>query len=79
MKDATREEVIDWCIEHKIDFVKGKYPPPKGWGWYRNDVPAMTLCSVFTIPEEDIDSIDVFLTYAARNLTDEAKKALFDN
>jgi len=66
MKDATREEVIDWCINNKVDFTKPLFPPPEGWMWFDTGVPAQGLTAIFTNGEyEDIESIDVFFKVAA--------------
>lgn len=67
MSDATRQEVIQWCIDNKVNFVDGHYPPPEGWGWYKNkDSDVMSLCAVFTNTEdEDVDQVDVLFTVAA--------------
>ena len=65
--DATREQVLDWCIDNKIDFSKPIFPPPEGWMWGEADVPAMLLTTVFTFSEdEDIESIDVLLAVCAK-------------
>jgi len=68
MTDATREEVIKWCIDNKINFTKPIFPPPEGWGWYDNEGSNVkSLCAVFTNTEEDdVDDFDVLLTVAAK-------------
>lgn len=59
MADATRDEVIQWCADNKVDFNKPKFPPPEGWMWADTGVPAKVLTTIFTNTEdEDIVSID---------------------
>lgn len=58
-RDATREEVIDWCKEQKADFVNPVYPPPSGWMWAENSGNGLVLTAIFTNTEDaDID-IDI--------------------
>ena len=58
--DATREEVMDWCIKNKIDFTKPLFPPPNGWLWGDTEVPAKVLTAIFTNTEDaDIESVDI--------------------
>ena len=67
MKDATREEVIQWCTDNKVDFTKPLFPPPSGWSWGETGVPALKLTTIFTITDQDdIESIDVFFKVAAK-------------
>jgi hypothetical protein len=67
MTDATREEVIDWCIENKVNFAKPISPPPEGWMWADiQGYPEKELVAIFTNTEDDdVSSIDVLLAIAA--------------
>lgn len=31
MADLTRDQAIEWCVDHKADFVTPVFPPPDGW------------------------------------------------
>ena len=65
--DATRDEAIEWCIVHRVDFTQPLFPPPKGWMWFDTGVPAKGLTAIFTNPEdEDIESVDVLMQVAAK-------------
>jgi len=68
MKDASREEAIEWCICNRVDFTKPKFPPPAGWMWAENEgVAVNTLTAIFTNTEdEDIDEVDLLFKLAAR-------------
>ena len=65
--DASREQVIQWCIDNKVDFAKPIFPPPDGWGWYDNEgAEVKTLSAVFTNTEDaDIEWYDVLLSRAS--------------
>ena len=66
MRDKTRDEAIDWCIENKVDFKNPLFPPPEGWMWFETGVPAQGLTAIFTNTEdEDIESVDVLLRVAS--------------
>jgi len=68
MKDATRNEVIEWCVDNKVDFSDPIFPPPNGWIWADTGVPAKALTAIFTNTEdEDIESIDVFFFVASQH------------
>lgn len=71
MSDATRDEVIDWCIDNKINFTKPIFPPPDGWMWAGNEgSDVKSLTAIFTNTEdEDVDQVDVLFVVAGRGLT----------
>ncbi len=68
MKDATRQEAMDWCISNKVDFKKGHYPPPPGWIWYKTKDCTKSLISVYSYAcngdNNDIEDIDVFVYWS---------------
>jgi len=66
--DATREDVIKWCIDNQVDFTKPLFPPPDGWMWFDTGVPAQGLTAIFTnTKDEDIEAVDVLLSIAGKS------------
>ena len=62
MRDATRKEVVTWCLENDVDFTDPLFPPPAGWMWAETGEPDTEniLTAIFTNTEdEDICSMDV--------------------
>lgn len=51
MSDYTREEAINWCIEHMADFVTPVYPPPEGWMWAESG-DQLVLAPIFTMTDQ---------------------------
>ncbi|MFW0776328.1 MAG: hypothetical protein ACN2B6_01230 [Rickettsiales bacterium] len=70
MADATREDVINWCVDNRVNFTKPIFPPPEGWMWCENEGSnVQSLCAIFTNTEgEDVDQIDMLLHVAAHYL-----------
>jgi hypothetical protein len=67
MKDASRDEVIQWCIDNKVDFTKPLFPPPEGWAWGDTGVPAKLLTALCPSDEmEDIESVDIIFSLASQ-------------
>ena len=57
--DATREQAIEWCREHNIDFKSASMPAPEGWMWAR-DGEDLVLTAIFTNTDDaDITASDM--------------------
>jgi hypothetical protein len=65
MKDATRQEAIQWCINNKCDFLSPVFPPPEGWQWAKSE--GLCLTPIFTITDQG-DEIEFQEVYPERRL-----------
>lgn len=63
MSDASRQQVLNWCVDNKVDFCKPLFPPPDGWMWcdpVGEGVKFHSLTAIFTnTVDDDIEPIDV--------------------
>ena len=60
--DATRVEVLQWCVDGEINFAKPTFPPPQGWMWAtsREAPGGHLLTAIFTnIADADVYATDV--------------------
>lgn len=49
--DATREQVIQWCIAKGCNFVDPVFPAPRGWMW-ANGPSSLVLTPIFTMTDQ---------------------------
>jgi hypothetical protein len=58
MRDATRQEAIEWCHDNMADFKTPVFPTPEGWMWAESG-DGLVLIAIFTNTEDaDITSAD---------------------
>lgn len=59
--DASRDDVIKWCIGNDLDLTEPIFPPPEGWAWCDpEDGLHYSLTSIFTITDqEDVEWLDL--------------------
>ena len=66
MKDATRQEAIQWCIDNQCNFLSPVFPPPEGWLWARmNCDHSLCLQPLFTMTDQG-DEIEFKEVYPDR-------------
>ena len=51
---ASRNDVLNWCVNYGADFKNEIYPPPTGWMWVKEG-DELILTAVFTMTEDAAD------------------------
>ena len=51
MKDATRQEAIQWCKDNMADFHTPVFPSPEGWLWAESGN-QLVLQPIFTMTDQ---------------------------